>query len=95
MNELQLSEIIRNYGLIIGGLIGLYFAWNAYPLRRAKQMHQYNRRNSQGGIMWLNCSIGQSASLLMKSWRFGSVRSIHCVKSLEIFQTYRTLPMSF
>jgi len=27
MNELQISEIARNYGLIIGGLIGLYFAW--------------------------------------------------------------------
>jgi hypothetical protein len=27
MNALQLSEIVRNYGLIIGGLIGLYFAW--------------------------------------------------------------------
>jgi len=27
MNDLQISEIVRNYGLIIGGLIGLYFAW--------------------------------------------------------------------
>ena len=27
MNDLQISELVRNYGLLIGGAIGLYFAW--------------------------------------------------------------------
>jgi hypothetical protein len=27
MNDLQISEIVRNYGLLIGGALGLYFAW--------------------------------------------------------------------
>jgi len=62
MNELQISEIARNYGLIIGGLIGLYFAWKrvSASIRQADaslQQADLARRDHVAEL--LNRSVGQ------------------------------------
>ena len=99
MNELQISEIARNYGLIIGGLIGLYFAWKrvSASIRQADaslQQADLARRDHVAELF--NRSVGQLTDNKLEI-RLGAIYTLRQIArdfpdlsapTLELLATY-------
>ena len=99
MNELQISEIARNYGLIIGGLIGLYFAWKrvSASIRQADaslQQADLGRRDHVAELF--NRSVGQLTNDKLEI-RLGAIYTLRQIAqdfpdlsapTLELLATY-------
>jgi hypothetical protein len=99
MNELQISEIARNYGLIIGGLIGLYFAWKrvSASIRQADaslQQADLARRDHVAELF--NRSVGQLTNDKLEI-RLGAIYTLRQIAqdfpdlsapTLELLATY-------
>lgn len=78
MNELQLSEIVRNYGLIVGGLVGLYFAWQrvSASTRQADASLQQAELARRGHVAELfNRAVGQITADKLEI-RLGSIYTL-------------------
>jgi hypothetical protein len=94
MNWLEISEIVRNYGLLIGGAFGLYLASRrtSASTRQADaslQQAEVARRDHVAELF-----NGPPANLLTTSWKFGSARFTHCVKSRKTFLIFPSLLLS-
>ena len=99
MNELQISEIARNYGLIIGGLIGLYFAWKrvSASIRQADASLQHADLARRDHVAELfNRSVGQLTNDKLEI-RLGAIYTLRQIAqdfpdlsapTLELLATY-------
>jgi hypothetical protein len=99
MNELQISEIVRNYGLIVGGLIGLYFAWkrvSASTRQADASLQQVDLARRDHVAELFNRSVGQLTDNKLEI-RLGAIYTLRQIAqdfsdlsapTLELLTTY-------
>jgi hypothetical protein len=99
MDWLVLSEVVRNYGIIIGGLIGIYLAWKrtAASTRQADaslQQAELARRDHVAELF--NRAVGQLTAEKLEI-RLGAIYTLRQIASdfpdlseptLELLSTY-------
>src|SRR5438046_194879 len=99
MDGLQLSEIVRNYGLILGGLIGLYFAWkrvSASTCQADASLQQADLARRDHVAELFNRSVGQLTNDKLEI-RLGAIYTLRQIAqdfpdlsapTLELLATY-------
>jgi hypothetical protein len=78
MNYLEWSEIIRNYGLLAGGLIGLYLAWRRTSAATAQadaSLRQADLARRDHVAELFNRAVGQLADSKLEI-RLGAVYTL-------------------
>jgi hypothetical protein len=94
MNWLEISEIFRNYGLLIGGALGLYLAWRRTSASTSQadaslQQAELARRDHVAELF--NRAVGQLTDNKLEI-RLGAIYTLRQIA--DDFPTSPSLPLS-
>jgi hypothetical protein len=56
----DLSDIVRNLGLVLGAAVGIFIAWRRVQAANKQAEAQIRQAALGGGIMWRSYSIARS-----------------------------------